>query len=46
MSLGVRYTVRLQTDSAPVVSDLTAPTCSQEGGDSFTGGVRLLLRQP
>lgn len=46
MTPGVRYAVRLQPDSVPAATDLSAPTCTTADGASFTGGLRLLLRQP
>lgn len=45
MAPGVPYAVRLLPDSVPAASDLRAPTCIADGS-SFTGGLRLLLRQP
>ncbi len=46
MAPGVSYAVRLLPDSVPAASDLRAPACTAADGSSFTGGLRLLLRQP
>jgi hypothetical protein len=44
MAPGVVYTLRLALGGVPV-TDLTAPTCQPETGDSFWGSLRLLFAQ-
>ncbi|MEZ0396230.1 MAG: hypothetical protein ABWK53_07390, partial [Anaerolineales bacterium] len=46
MTPGVSYAVRLLPDNVPAATDLRAPTCTTGEGTSFTGSLRLLLRQP
>jgi hypothetical protein len=45
MTPGTVYAVRLAAGGSPV-TDLTAPSCKDERGETFWGGIRLIFKQP
>ena len=45
MQAGVSYTVRAGESGTPA-PNLTAPTCPDSGGQTFTGGLHLTFQQP
>ena len=45
MKPGVLYTVRVGQSGIPVTS-LSAPSCPDLSGQTFTGGLKLLFQQP
>jgi len=45
MQAGVSYSVRVGESGTPA-SNLTAPSCTDSGGQTFTGGLHLIFQQP
>ncbi len=45
MQPSVTYTIRIAESGAPV-PDLTAPTCTDSSGQTYTGGLHLTFQQP
>ena len=45
MQAGVSYTVRVGESGTPA-PNLTAPSCTDSGGQTFTGGLHLSFQQP
>jgi len=45
MELNVGYSIQLASGSQ-LVTNLSAPPCQTDGGDSYRGGIRLLFQQP
>ena len=45
MQAGVSYTVRAGESGTPA-PNLTAPSCTDSGGQAFTGGLHLIFQQP
>lgn len=45
MQAGIIYTVRIGESGTPA-SNLSAPSCTDSGGQTFTGGLHLTFQQP
>jgi len=45
MQANVAYTIRIAESGTPV-PDLTAPTCTDSSGQTYTGGLHLTFQQP